>query len=72
MEQVTTIGLDLAKHVFHAHGADASRSLMVQQADDENEADWLPYCSHRSVSLQWKPVPVRTTGHAKLASSGTQ
>lgn len=24
MEQVTTIGLDIAKHVFHAHGADAS------------------------------------------------
>jgi transposase len=22
MEQVTTIGLDIAKHVFHAHGAD--------------------------------------------------
>ena len=24
MEQVTTIGLDIAKHVFHAHGADQS------------------------------------------------
>src|SRR5438309_3984071 len=22
MEQITTIGLDIAKHVFHAHGAD--------------------------------------------------
>lgn len=24
MNEVSTIGLDIAKHVFHAHGADAS------------------------------------------------
>ena len=24
MAEVTTIGLDIAKHVFHAHGADAT------------------------------------------------
>ena len=28
MEQVTTIGLDIAKHVFHAHGA-AERGAKV-------------------------------------------
>ncbi len=28
MSEVTTIGLDIAKHVFHAHGAD-ERGVMV-------------------------------------------
>lgn len=31
MEKVTTIGLDLAKHVFHAHGADAAGKVMFSK-----------------------------------------
>lgn len=31
MEQVTTIGLDLAKQVFHAHGADARGSMQFSR-----------------------------------------
>jgi hypothetical protein len=30
MEEVTTIGLDIAKHGFHAHGAERTSPLMLQ------------------------------------------
>ena len=32
MEQITTIGLDIAKHVFHVHAVDA-RAVCSEQAD---------------------------------------
>jgi transposase len=32
MEQVTTIGLDLAKRVFQVHGVDAAGAVMVRRA----------------------------------------
>ena len=31
MEQATTIGLDIAKHVFHVHGADAAGHLLFRK-----------------------------------------
>ena len=31
MEQIITIGLDLAKHVFQVHGADAERRSCVSE-----------------------------------------
>jgi transposase len=31
MEQVTTIGLDIAKHVFQAHGADAAGHVLFRK-----------------------------------------
>lgn len=31
MEQVSTIGLDIAKSVFHAHGADAGGRQLFSQ-----------------------------------------
>jgi transposase len=31
MEQATTIGLDIAKHVFHAHGADAAGHVLFRK-----------------------------------------
>ena len=31
MKQITTIGLDLAKHVFQIHGADAEGSPVVNR-----------------------------------------
>ena len=37
MEEVTTIGLDIAKHVFHAHGADG-RGRLFQQADQPGQS----------------------------------
>jgi hypothetical protein len=31
MEQATTIGLDIAKHVFHVHGADAAGHVLFRK-----------------------------------------
>ena len=31
MEEVSTIGLDLAKHVFQAHGASASGAVVLRK-----------------------------------------
>src|SRR3974377_1514558 len=31
MEQAITIGLDIAKHVFHAHGADAAGHVLFRK-----------------------------------------
>lgn len=31
MSEVTTIGLDIAKNVFHAHGADAGGSTLFSR-----------------------------------------
>src|SRR5215472_3136498 len=31
MEQATTIGLDIAKHVFHLHGADAAGHVLFRK-----------------------------------------
>jgi len=31
VEQVTTIGLDIAKHVFQAHGADAAGHVLFRK-----------------------------------------
>ena len=32
MEQATTIGLDIAKHVFQAHGADAAGHVLFRHS----------------------------------------
>ena len=31
MEQITTIGLDIAKHVFNAHGANAAGQVLLRK-----------------------------------------
>ena len=31
VEHITTIGLDIAKHVFHAHGADAAGQVLLRK-----------------------------------------
>ena len=30
MEQITTIGLDIAKHVFQVHGVDAAGNVVIR------------------------------------------
>jgi hypothetical protein len=41
MEQVTTIGLDIVKHVFQAHGADVAGHVLIPQARHTPEASWV-------------------------------
>jgi len=58
--KVVTIGLDLAKHIFQVHGADAEGRFYE---DGYSGARWLvssPMC--RRVWSQWKPAAARTIG----------
>jgi transposase len=41
MEQVTTIGLDIAKHVFQAHGADAAGHVLYYSASASHARSFL-------------------------------
>ncbi len=34
MSEITTIGLDLAKHVFQVHGIDAQGTTVLARADE--------------------------------------
>jgi hypothetical protein len=38
LSSVTTVGLDLAKHVFQVHGVDASGRVVGRQGDQAQQA----------------------------------
>jgi len=42
MEQATTIGLDIAKHVYQVHGADVAGHVLFSQAHHSREASRFP------------------------------
>ncbi len=61
MSEVTTIGLDIAKNVFHARGADASgRALFSRKISRTKLLEFSP--DSHSVWSHWKLAAVRTTG----------
>ena len=49
--QVSTIGLDLAKHVFQVHGIDANEKVVVRKQLRRSQVmaffEALPPCQHR-------------------------
>ena len=64
MEEVTTIGLDLAKNVFRVHGVDAGGAIVIRRQLRRSQV--LPF--FRKLGPVWsglKPAPVRITGHAR-------
>ena len=69
MNEVTTIGLDLAKNVFQVHGVDASGRVVVRRQLRRNQV--LPFFEKQlPVSWALKPVPPRITGHGRSQSLG--
>ena len=67
MLQITTVGLDLAKNVFQAHGADASgRAVLRKKLRRDQVLAFFSQCS--PALLRWKPVAARIFGAARLAS----
>jgi transposase len=61
--RVTKIGLDIAKQIFQVHGADTEGRAVLRRRFRRNQvAGFLRTC--RPVSSGWKPVAVRTIGHA--------
>ena len=61
MEQANTIGLDIAKHVFQVHGADAAGHVLFRKRI--TRVKFLSFLAAQTgVSSRWKPVPARTAG----------
>ena len=61
MSEVTTIGLDLAKHVFQVHGTDASGATVVRKQLRRGQVAAFFAALPRSWS-GWRRAPRRTTG----------
>lgn len=51
MAEVSTIGLDIAKTVFHAHGADARGQLQISKRKIKNSSGALSCACYRPTSL---------------------
>ena len=67
MEQATTIGLDIAKHVFQVHGADGAGHVLFRKRI--TRVKFLSFLAAQTdVSSRWKPVPVRSTGRVRSLS----
>ena len=80
MSEITTIGLDLAKHVFQVHGIDAQGTTVLRKRLRRGQVlaffSRVPRCvvgleacaaECRAVWSGWKRVQRRTTGHASWA-----
>jgi transposase len=68
MQQITTIGLDLAKQVFQVHGAEADGSPVV--SGELRRADVLAFFKKLSPCLVgWRPAAGRIIGRAGLPRS---
>ena len=71
MGEVTTIGLDLAKHVFQAHGVDAEGATVVRK--QLRRAQVLAFFSRLPpVWLAWRRARRRTTGRGSCARLATR
>ena len=62
MNEVTTIGVDLAKNVFQVHGIDASGQVVVRRQLRRSQV--LPF-------FEKQAAPPRITGRERLRSLGT-
>ena len=68
MQTVTTIGLDIAKSVFHVHGVDAAGQVWVRrQLKRRHALAFFQKCHH--VRLALRPVPHLTIGPANFRRS---
>ena len=69
MNEVTTIGLDLAKNVFQVHGVDASGRAVVRRQLRRSQV--LPFWRSKLRALSaLKPALPRITGRGRSRSSG--
>ncbi len=70
MNQVSTVGLDLAKHIFQLHGADRASVVVFRQKLRRGQLlaflATLPPCTVAMEACAAAPI----TGHARSARSG--
>ena len=66
---VTTIGIDLAKHVFQVHGVDKAGGVVVRKALRRSQVlPFSPSCC--PASWVWKRAGRRITGRVSWWHSG--
>ena len=66
MNEITTVGLDLAKHVFQVHGVDAAWATVLRK--QLRRAQVLAFfVDCRAVWWGWRHVRRRTTGRGSCA-----
>ena len=71
MEQVITIGLDLAKNVFQVHGIDAAGKVLVRR--QLRRGDVLRFFGGLRAALSaWRPALPLITGLVNSPSWGTR
>src|SRR5262244_1411694 len=71
VSEASTIGLDLAKRVFQAHGADASGEVVFRKRLRREQVLTFSLVGQRAW-WRWKPAAVHTTGHVRSASLAIQ
>ena len=71
MNEVTTIGLDLAKNVFQVHGVDASGRAVVRRQLRRSQV--LPFFEKQAACLVGiEACATRITGRGRSRSSGIE
>ena len=71
MSEVTTIGLDLAKHVFQVHGVDASGAVVLRKQLRRGQV--VAFSPHgRAAWLGWRRAPRRITGRGSCRRLATR
>jgi transposase len=65
VENVSTIGLDLAKHVFQAHGADKDGAVVFRKKLRRQQVLSFFVPRFLRASWLWKPARAVTTGAGK-------
>jgi transposase len=69
--QVTTLGIDLAKNVFRAHGCDAGGKVAVSKSLTRRQLQiFVATLSPCLVGME--AAPQRTTGRARFRSMATR
>jgi hypothetical protein len=71
MEQVITIGLDIAKHVFHAHGVDERGAKLFSKRISRSGLLSF-FVASRAAWWRWRHALARITGAASCSGWGTR
>jgi len=71
MDEIKTIGLGLAKHVFQVHGVDATGECVLRKRLRRGQV--IPFFAGcHGVWLGWRPERRRTIGHASCRCAATR
>jgi hypothetical protein len=69
MDEVTTIGIDIAKHVFQLHGVDGAGEVVLRRRLRRGQGPpFLLLC--RAVLSVLRPAAPRTSGRARSPVAG--